>query len=44
MAYPPPPWHLHGELIVVPALVTPRALGGVMLANYTLAGRSSTAS
>jgi acetoacetate decarboxylase len=35
MAHPPPPWHLFGELIVVPALVKPRALGGVMLANYT---------
>jgi hypothetical protein len=35
MAHPPPPWHLFGELIVVPALVAPRALGGVMLANYT---------
>ena len=35
MAHPPPPWHLFGELIVVPALVKPRALGGVLLANYT---------
>ena len=35
MAHPPPPWHLFGELIVVPALVRPRALGGVLLANYT---------
>jgi acetoacetate decarboxylase len=35
MAYPEPPWHLNGELIVVPALVKPRALGGVLLANYT---------
>jgi acetoacetate decarboxylase len=35
MAHPPPPWHLFGELILVPALVEPRALGGVMLANYT---------
>jgi len=35
MAHPPPPWHLFGELIIVPALVRPRALGGVMLANYT---------
>jgi acetoacetate decarboxylase len=33
--HPPPPWHLFGELIIVPALVRPRALGGVMLANYT---------
>ena len=33
--HPPPPWHLFGELIVVPALVKPRALGGVMLASYT---------
>jgi acetoacetate decarboxylase len=33
--HPPPPWHLFGELIIVPALVTPRALGGVLLANYT---------
>ena len=35
MAHPPPPWHLFGELIIVPAPVRPRALGGVMLANYT---------
>jgi len=35
MAHPPPPWHLFGELIIVPALVKPGALGGVMLANYT---------
>ena len=35
VAHPPPPWHLFGELIIVPALVRPRALGGVMLANYT---------
>lgn len=35
MAHPPPPWHLFGELIIVPALVRPRALGGVLLANYT---------
>jgi acetoacetate decarboxylase len=35
MAHPPPPWHLYGELIIVPALVKPRALGGVLLANYT---------
>jgi len=33
--HPPPPWHLFGELILVPALVKPRALGGVLLANYT---------
>jgi acetoacetate decarboxylase len=35
VAHPPPPWHLFGELIIVPALVKPRALGGVLLANYT---------
>ena len=35
MRYPAPPWHLNGEFIVVPALVRPRALGGVLLANYT---------
>ena len=35
MAHPPPPWHLFGDLIIVPALVRPRALGGVLLANYT---------
>ena len=35
MAHPPPPWRLYGELIIVPALVKPRALGGVLLANYT---------
>ena len=33
--HPPPPWHLFGELIVVHALVQARALGGVLLANYT---------
>jgi acetoacetate decarboxylase len=35
VAHPPPPWRLYGELIIVPALLGPRALGGVMLANYT---------
>jgi acetoacetate decarboxylase len=35
MAHPPPPWHLFGELIIVPALVRPRSVGGVLLANYT---------
>ena len=35
MRYPDPPWQLNGEFIVVPALVRPRALGGVLLANYT---------
>jgi hypothetical protein len=34
MDHPPPPWHLNGELIIVPALVKPRALGGVMLVDY----------
>ena len=34
MAYPPPPWHLNGELILVPALVKRRALGGAMLVDY----------
>ena len=42
MAHPPPPWHLTGELISS-ALVKPRALGGVMLADYR-PGRSPTAS
>jgi hypothetical protein len=35
MSHPPPPWHLNGEFVVVPARVKPRALGGVLLANYT---------
>ena len=35
MGHPEPPWHLNGEFVVVPALVKPRALGGVLLANYT---------
>ena len=35
MSYPEPPWHLQGELVVVPALTAQRGLGGVMLANYT---------
>jgi acetoacetate decarboxylase len=34
MDHPPPPWHLNGELVIVPALVKPRALGGVLLADY----------
>ena len=34
MSFPPPPWRLEGELVIVPALVRPRALGGVMLADY----------
>lgn len=34
MDYPPPPWQLNGELIIVPALVKPRALGGAMLVDY----------
>jgi acetoacetate decarboxylase len=34
MDHPPPPWHLNGELILVPALVRPRALGGAMLVDY----------
>jgi acetoacetate decarboxylase len=34
MAHPPPPWHLFGELIIVPARVG-HSLGGVLLANYT---------
>jgi acetoacetate decarboxylase len=33
--HPPAPWHLNGELVVVPALTSARQLGGVMLANYT---------
>jgi hypothetical protein len=35
MTHPAPPWHLNGEFVIVPALVKPRALGGVLLANYT---------
>lgn len=35
MDHPQPPWHLFGELIIVPALVSGRRLGGVLLANYT---------
>ena len=35
MSHPAPPWHLNGEFVIVPALVKPRALGGVLLANYT---------
>ena len=35
MSHPAPPWHLNGEFIVVPARARPRALGGVLLANYT---------
>ena len=35
MSHPAPPWHLNGEFVIVPALVRPRALGGVLLANYT---------
>ena len=35
MSHPAPPWHLNGEFVVVPARVRPRALGGVLLANYT---------
>ncbi len=35
MPHPPAPWHLNGELVVVPALTSARQLGGVMLANYT---------
>jgi acetoacetate decarboxylase len=34
VSFPEPPWHLQGELVVVPALVRPRQLGGVMLADY----------
>lgn len=33
--FPPPPWHLEGQLLIVPARVKPRALGGVLLADYT---------
>jgi len=35
MAYPEAPWHLTGELIVVPARTPGRQVGGVMLARYT---------
>ena len=41
MTYPEAPWQLSGELIIVPALVKPRALGGVMLANYTSGTRAN---
>jgi hypothetical protein len=34
VSYPEPPWHLQGEMIVVPARVHPRRLGGVLLADY----------
>ncbi len=34
MSYPEPPWHLEGELTIVPARVPGRDLGGVMLADY----------
>lgn len=35
MPHPPAPWHLNGELVVVPALTRAKQVGGVMLANYT---------
>ena len=35
MPHPPAPWHLNGEIVVVPALTGARQIGGVMLANYT---------
>jgi len=35
VSHPPPPWHLNGELVVVPALTAARGVGGVMLAHYT---------
>jgi hypothetical protein len=34
VSFPEPPWHLQGELVIVPALVRPRQLGGVLLADY----------
>jgi hypothetical protein len=34
VSFPEPPWHLQGELLIVPALVRPRQLGGVLLADY----------
>jgi acetoacetate decarboxylase len=34
VSYPEPPWHLQGEMIVVPARVHPRQIGGVLLADY----------
>ena len=34
MTHPAPPWHLNGEFLIVPAIVRPQALGGVLLANY----------
>ncbi len=34
MSYPEPPWDLQGEMIVVPARVHPRQIGGVLLADY----------
>jgi acetoacetate decarboxylase len=35
MAHPQAPWRLYGELILVPARIPGRQIGGVMLANYT---------
>jgi hypothetical protein len=34
VSYPEPPWELQGEMIVVPARVPQRRLGGVLLADY----------
>ncbi len=43
VAHPPPPWHLFGELIIVPALVG-RARSAACCSPTTRPGRSSTAS
>jgi hypothetical protein len=34
VSYPDPPWYLNGEMIIVPALMRPLQLGGVLLADY----------
>jgi hypothetical protein len=34
VSHPEPPWHLQGELVIVPAITRRRTLGGVLLADY----------
>jgi hypothetical protein len=34
VSHPDPPWHLQGELVIVPAITRRRSLGGVLLADY----------
>jgi hypothetical protein len=34
VSFPEPPWHLQGELVIVPAITSRRSLGGVLLADY----------